>query len=169
MTQVATAAIAGSAALLQKALPASFLNCYEIVGASDLAWPVSIYVIKPTDGDAPVHSERGKIRDVIWEIRKRHRRLCRGYGFVIDVDEQSVAVPQAWELPTPISLKGYDVELDHSFLLASLVFALIGGAGPAILPAGKWLFVGLSTKSLRFESGPKLLRNQWTRIARRGK
>ena len=43
--------------------------------------------------------QRGDAKQVIWSLRKKHKDLCCGYGFVVDVDEETVAVPSGWKLP----------------------------------------------------------------------
>src|SRR6266849_1858967 len=82
-----------------RVLPGRFLNAYEIVNAADLSWPVNLYAVELRDELPQGNSARGRIKNVIWELRKKNKQLCRGYGFVVDVSPRLVAVPQAWNLP----------------------------------------------------------------------
>lgn len=97
------------------ALPANFLNGYEILNMSLLAWPVSTYIVERADGQKQSHKDRSQIKNAIWTLKMEHKNLCRGYGFVIDVDEQTVAVPQSWKLPSPAEVGEYVVRLGERF------------------------------------------------------
>lgn len=96
-------------------LPANFLNCYELSTPSKLAWSVSTYRVTRLDGQLQSHKERGEIKNVIWTLHKRYEDRCRGYGFVVDVDEQTVAVPATWDFPSPVEIEGYSVTWDRTF------------------------------------------------------
>src|SRR6266436_6423250 len=84
----------------QTQLPGSFLSCYEIIAPESLTWPVRLYKVIRADGSRQSHSDRGEIKQTIWELRRKYPNLCRGYGFVVDVDKETVAVPMNWELPS---------------------------------------------------------------------
>ena len=95
-------------------LPDSFLICYEITNPKSLAWPVRLYEVIRVDGSGQSHGDRGEIKQAIWELRKKYSSLCRGYGFVVDVDEETVAIPAGWELPSGEQVGDYWVTLDQT-------------------------------------------------------
>ena len=95
-------------------LPDSFLNCYEITNPKSLEWPVRLYKVVRADGSGQSHGDRGEIKQAIWELRKKYSSLCRGYGFVVDVDEETVAIPTGWELPSGGQVGDYWVTLDQT-------------------------------------------------------
>ena len=90
-------------------LPGSFLNCYEVTNPASLVWSVRLYKVVRTDGSGQSHGDRGEIKQAIWDLRKQHAGLCRGLGFVVDVDEETVAVPTAWEFPLGEQVGDYRV------------------------------------------------------------
>jgi len=59
------------------------------------------------------HKDRGNIKNVMWDLRAQHRGRCPGYGFVIDIDEVTVAIPQRWDIPRQDDFKGYRIVKDH--------------------------------------------------------
>jgi hypothetical protein len=79
-------------------LPETFLSCYEIANADAIRWGVRLYKVRRAGGQ-PSHAERGEAKQAIWNLWKKNKALCRGYGFVIDVDEETVAVSADWNLP----------------------------------------------------------------------
>lgn len=91
------------------ALPADFLNAFEVLNSESLSWPVAIYRLDRMDHLTPTHEDRGTIKNVIWELHGEYRRLCRGYGFVIDIGKDLVAVPEAWKIPSGITHGDYHV------------------------------------------------------------
>lgn len=93
-----------------------FLNAYEIVNAAELKWSVSVYKVVRLDGYASGHENRGKNKDIIWGLKNIHKALCRGYGFVIDVDETTVAIPSTWDIPSQENFEGYSVTFERSFI-----------------------------------------------------
>lgn len=95
-------------------LPESFLSCYEIVNSDALRWGVRLYKVRRNGGDQ-THADRGEAKQVIWSLRKKHKDLCRGYGFVVDVDEDTVAVPSDWKLPGDVSEDEYVVTFESEF------------------------------------------------------
>jgi hypothetical protein len=95
-------------------LPDSFLLCYEILNPASLVWPVRLYKVVRADGSGQSHSDRGEIKQAIWELRKQYAHLCREYGFVVDVDEETVAVPTSWELPSGDQVGAYRVTLGQT-------------------------------------------------------
>lgn len=86
--------------------PGTFLTCYAIANPEVLTWPVRIYKVRRQDGAEQSHAERGEAKQVIWSLRKQHKDQCRGYGFVVDVDEETVAVPSEWNLPSGVQVDG---------------------------------------------------------------
>src|SRR6267154_3621004 len=97
-----------------RTLPANFLNAYEIANGLELSWPVNIYAIDLADEGEQDQEQRSRIKNVMWELRKQYKGQCRGYGFVVDINPRLVAVPQGWQLPTPIVNSHYSVRLDQS-------------------------------------------------------
>ena len=95
-------------------LPGSFLSCYEITNPESLVWPVRLYKVVRADGSGQSHGDRGEIKQAIWELRKKYSSLCRGYGFVVDVDEETVAIPAGWELPSGEQVGDYRVTLGQT-------------------------------------------------------
>ena len=93
----------------------AFLDGYEILNVNKLEWPVRTYTVEPTDEIEPRHEERGKIVGAMWELRRQHREHCKGYGFIVDIDERTVAVPARWELPSKVTVNEYFVTEDHAF------------------------------------------------------
>jgi len=86
----------------------NFLNSYEIVNKL-LEWDVSIYILKRTDGKPQSNDDRSELKSVLWNLRRKYSSSCRGYGFVIDIDEKNVAVPSNWDIPTGIQEGQYIV------------------------------------------------------------
>jgi len=76
-------------------LPETFLSCYDIVNSDALRWGVRLYKVR-RDGGEQTHAEQGDAKQTIWSLRKKHKELCRGYGFVVDLDEETIAVPSGW-------------------------------------------------------------------------
>jgi hypothetical protein len=96
-------------------LPGSFLSCYEITVPESLRWPVRLYKVIRADRSGQSHHDRGEIKQTIWDLRRKYASLCRGYGFVVDVDKETVAVPIGWELPSGELVGHYQVTLDQTF------------------------------------------------------
>jgi hypothetical protein len=95
-------------------LPGSFLNCYEVTNPASLVWSVRLYKVVRAGGSGQSHGDRGEIKQAIWDLRKQHVSLCRGLEFVVDVDEETVAVPTAWELPSGEQVGNYRVTLGQT-------------------------------------------------------
>lgn len=96
-------------------LPETFLSCYEIVNADALRWRVRLYKVR-RDGGEQTHADRGEAKQVVWSLRKKHKELCRGYGFVVDVDEETIAVPADWNLPGDVREGEYHVTFDSEVI-----------------------------------------------------
>lgn len=96
-------------------LPATFLSCYEILNADALRWAVRLYHVRRAGGGQS-HAERGEAKQVIWSLRKKHKELCRGYGFVVDIDEETVAVPADWNLPGDVQEGDFHVTFDRALV-----------------------------------------------------
>ena len=110
-----------AAALFSKTapLPADFLNAYEIVNASTLRWPVAIYRLDRTDGEAATQEDRREIKNAIWQLRSEHKGRCRGYGFVVDISKQRVAVPDSWDIPSGLIHGNYNVMREESVIASA--------------------------------------------------
>ena len=94
---------------------AEFLNAYSIQNREDLSWEVAIYKIVQLNGDQSNNEDRGKIKDIMWDLRRQHKGLRPGYGFIFDVDETTVAIPKGWNIPQEDDFKGYRVTRDREF------------------------------------------------------
>ena len=92
-----------------------FLNAYKILDLENLSWNVAIYRIVPLNGDKSQNENRGKIKDVMWDLRWKHKGLCPGYGFIFNVDETTVAIPKDWNIPQEDDFNGYRVTRDREF------------------------------------------------------
>ena len=95
--------------------PPLFLNCYAITDPSQLEWPVRTYRITRRDGQPQSHADRGAAKNVIWKLRKKYASRCKGFGFVIDLNAEIVAVPESWDLPPSSQVENYVVTLDEQF------------------------------------------------------
>ena len=95
--------------------PPLFLNCYAIIDLSQLEWPVRTYRITRRDGQPQSHTDRGAAKNVIWKLRKKYASRCKGFGFVIDLNVEVVAVPESWDLPPSSQVENYVVTLDEQF------------------------------------------------------
>ena len=94
---------------------AEFLNAYNILNLEDLSWEVAIYRIVPLNGDQSKNEDRGTIKNIMWDLRWKHKGLCPSYGFILDVDETTVAIPKDWNIPQEGDFKGYRVTRDREF------------------------------------------------------
>jgi hypothetical protein len=75
---------------------------------------VRLYKVIRADGSGQSHGDRSEIKQAIWELWRKHARLCRGYGFVVDVNQETVAVPAYWELPSGKQVGDYWVTLGQT-------------------------------------------------------
>ena len=91
------------------------LNAYSLLDLENLSWDVAIYTVQSLGSDEAKHEDRKKIKDVIWDLRSQHKQECPGYGFVIDLDEKTVVVPQAWKIPQQDNFNGYRVTRADEF------------------------------------------------------
>jgi len=92
-----------------------YLNAYDILDLSAIRRPVTTYSVtihRPKDRSGQTHTEA---KQAIWQARKMYAANCRGYGFVIPVNEMSVAVPASWELPTPIDNEDFSIVDDRTW------------------------------------------------------
>ncbi len=94
---------------------AEFLNAYSIHNREDLSWEVAIYKIVQLNGDQSKNEDRGKIKDIMWALRRQYTGQCPGYGFIFDVDKTTVAIPKNWNIPQQDNFKGYRVTRDREF------------------------------------------------------
>ena len=94
---------------------AEFFNAYSILDLEDLSWDVATYTIIQLDGDKSKNEDRGKIKSVMWDLRSQHKGQCPGYGFILDVNKTTVAIPKSWNIPRQNNFKGYRVIRDCEF------------------------------------------------------
>ncbi len=92
-----------------------FLNAYSILDLEDLSWDVAIYKIVPLNGDQSKNEDRGKIKGIMWGLRRQYTGQCPGYGFIFDVDKTTVAIPKDWNIPQQDNFKGYRVTRAREF------------------------------------------------------
>ncbi len=90
------------------------LNVYRILRPEDLVWSVATYTIVPINED-PSHKNRGNIKDLGWELRSEYKSQCRGLGFIIDIDEETIVTPSSWQFPPCEDFHGYHVLPDRIF------------------------------------------------------
>ncbi len=90
-----------------------FLNAYSILDLEDLSWEVAIYKIVQLNGNQSKNEDRGKIKDIMWDLRRQYAGQCPSYGFILDVDKTTVAIPKNWNIPQEDDFKGYRVTRDH--------------------------------------------------------
>lgn len=84
-----------------------FFNAYKILNLENLKWDVAIYKCESINSQEQGHEDRSKIKNIMWELRSQFKDRCRGYGFVIDIDPKTIAVPQKWDIPQQTNYKGY--------------------------------------------------------------
>ena len=94
---------------------AEFLNAYNILDLEDLSWDVAIYKMVQLNGDQSKNEDRGKIKNIMWDLRSQYTGQCPGYGFIFDVDKTTVAIPKDWNIPQQDHFKGYRVTRDREF------------------------------------------------------
>jgi len=87
-----------------------FLNCFEIID-TPLNWHVSIYDVERIDGQSLSNDERGNLKGIFWDLYRRHKTLCTGYGFVIPIGASTVAIPAKWNIPSGVDQAGCRVIL----------------------------------------------------------
>ena len=92
---------------------AEFLNAYSIHNREDLSWEVATYKIVQLNGNQSKNEDRGKIKDIMWDLRWKHKGQCPGYGFIFDVDKTTVAIPKNWNIPQQDNFEGYQVTRDR--------------------------------------------------------
>jgi len=92
-----------------------FLNAYAILNTEDLVWSINTYKLLPINGSRPSHEDRGKIKNIIWQLRIKYKNKCSGFGFVIDLDEETIAIPAAWNIPDQDNVDGYRMRFDQNF------------------------------------------------------
>lgn len=97
-------------------LPLTFLNAYPLLGVNRMEWAVSTYRFTSNGNPAADHEDRGLLKNLMWKARERYKSACRGYGFVVDLDRQRVAVPQSWRLPYNLAIDGYDMQLSKQYV-----------------------------------------------------
>ena len=103
----------------QEATDNVFLNAFLIDNIGSLQWDVRIYRVSRADGVPLNHASRGAIKQAFWTWRKEHHTFCKGYGFVIDIDEDSVVVPATWELPSGTTSDGYVIDHDRTIQVSA--------------------------------------------------
>jgi hypothetical protein len=110
MALISTAGTNMASSVERGTLSDEFLNAYLISNAMDFRWPVRLYSVNPASGESAAHEERGRAKNAIWRLRENHRTTCRGFGFVVDVNAETVAIPADWQIPAA------EVEVDGSLI-----------------------------------------------------
>lgn len=100
--------------IIKNGISNEHLNAYRILYPERLVWSISTYKIIPINGD-PSQADRGKIKNLAWELRSIYKDQCRGLGFIIDIDESTVATLSTWEFPRIEDFNGYRVLPDRTF------------------------------------------------------
>ena len=94
---------------------AEFLNAYNILDLENLSWNVAIYKMVQLNGDRSKNEDRGKIKSIMWDLRRQYAGQCPGYGFILDVDETTAAIPKNWDIPQQSDFRGYRVTRAREF------------------------------------------------------
>ncbi|AMV24216.1 hypothetical protein VT84_07450 [Gemmata sp. SH-PL17] len=94
-------------------LPETFLSCYEILNPNALRWAVRLYKVRQPGGDLE-HADRGAAKQVVWDLQRKHRDVCQGRGYVVDIDEETVAVPAEWNIPSDVNEGAYLVTFEKA-------------------------------------------------------
>ena len=109
------------------------LNAYAVRFPDGFGIPVNTYVVQPTDGVDSAHDDRGTMVSAVWDWWRENRQFCSGDDyFVIDIDEERVAVPTGWSLPDSEDFGGYRIvnegplvarptDAEHHGLLCKLI------------------------------------------------
>lgn len=77
MRATASVASRGAVKMSPSAARRHILNCYDIVNASTLAWPVNLYSLRRLDGQPQSHSDRRELRtrfgscESAWDVNGR--------------------------------------------------------------------------------------------------
>ncbi|MDT4895391.1 MAG: hypothetical protein QOH25_468 [Acidobacteriota bacterium] len=90
-------------------LPESFLNAYVITNASEMVWTANLYKIQRVNQRSQTHDERGDIKQLMWQLRRKHKDRCQGYGYVVDVSPDQVAIPTTWQFPHQEEINSFRV------------------------------------------------------------
>lgn len=109
-----------------------FLNTYKILNLENLKWDVTIYKCESINSQEQGHEDRSKIKNIMWELRSQFKDRCRGYGFVIDIDPKTIAVPQKWDILQQTNYNGYRIvpqksqttkaiDPNHCFIVAAIL------------------------------------------------
>jgi len=84
----------------ERVLPTStsgpVFNAFNIRNATDLEWEAALYEVDKING-LNKDEDRGEIKGLFWDLRSDAD--TSGFGFIVDVDRQHIAVPQSWEYP----------------------------------------------------------------------
>lgn len=93
----------------------AFLDAYEVTNLDALEWEVTPYRLQKHGLETAKHEDRGSIVDAMWELRRQHGERCKGWGFIVAVDEQTVVVPARWVLPTDVTAANYYIKAGEPF------------------------------------------------------
>jgi hypothetical protein len=85
-----------------------FLNAFAITNADQIRWAARIYRFRPLRG--AVEEQRRAIRDAVWAAKKVPGSACRRWSFVVDLDEEHVAVSADWQL-AECTVNNFEVRL----------------------------------------------------------
>ena len=110
-----TAEPESSATVAVASPPANFLNAYAILDSDRFAWDVRTYLVERADGQPQTHKDRGAVKQAAWAFKTKHKNRCRGYGYLFEVDERTVVMPAAWDLPAEDEIEGYRVTRGDAF------------------------------------------------------
>ena len=72
------------------------LNAFGIQNLDELEWEAALYEVDKIDG-INKDENRGEIKGLFWDLRSDAD--TSGFGFIVDVDRQHIAVPKSWEYP----------------------------------------------------------------------
>jgi len=95
----------------QAACHGEVLNAFAIANGEQLRWKANIYRFKPLRGKP--EEPRKAIREAAWAARKAHGSLCSGYSFVVEIDDERVAVSPNWKFLEGLRVNDFEVSLQE--------------------------------------------------------
>lgn len=92
------------------------LNCFAVSDLSQLTWAVRTYEVERKDKQPQPQEDRGKIKNIFWNLKRQYSSQCPGYGFIVDVNEKTIATPARWSLPSPVESGDYIVTFSKEII-----------------------------------------------------
>ena len=86
-------------------------NAFSITNPDELRWRARIYRFRPIRG--PVEDQRRVIKDSVWAAKKLPGSICRGWSFIVDLDEERVAISADWELADGATINDFELRFEE--------------------------------------------------------